>query len=541
MKGLIVSNATVITMNPKQPRASNVVVEGNRIALVGSETDLPRYRHAGYDLLDARGHTVLPGFIDSHLHLMWMGRSMLFPPLDLSGVNTIGHVTKLLYERVKSSSPGQWITAIKLDEDNLAERRPLSRADLDTVSPFNPVIVRKAIEHSLVANSAALAKAGITGNTADPHGGKIEKDTGGMPTGTLSESAMKLVDQVMPRPTRAEERAALALALRHVCSFGFTSVVSNDDFPSPTDPLQLLSDLDDFGAQNGWAVRVTLEPDISRADQLIAQADLFGRFSFGRIGPLKIFADGALFTRTAALEEDYADDPGNKGIECFSASELESLIINAQIKGFSVAVHAIGDKSIKHVILAIEKARRICPGSNTRHRIIHCSIINPEYRAKMSELEIIADWQPTFLLNEWKWVPGRLGKQRTKWAYLGRSFFDSGVRVIAGSDAPSEPVNPFPAIYAAITRQDPAGAPPEGWKPEERLTVEEVLRAYTAEGAYATFEEKTKGTLEPGKLADLIIVDRNPLESSPSEILHARCLITVAGGRIAWHSGDFPG
>ena len=539
MNGFLVRNANVITVNRKQPQASALVIEEDKIAAVGDDKDLELYACKGLDVLDCRGFTVLPGLIDSHLHLMWMGRALLYPPLNLSGVDSIGKITEIVKEEVAKSAPGQWIIAVKLDEDNLTDQRSLTRHDLDKISPYNPVVVRKAIEHSLVANTAALEKAGIDKKTAEPAGGHIEKDSEGSPTGALFENAMKLVEQVIPRLTASEERKALTLAVKQLCSLGFTSVVSNDDFPVFTDPLQLLEDLDAIACEHGWALRVTFEPDISRIDQLIEQKEQLKKYQFGKIGPLKIFADGALFTRSAALEEDYADEPGNRGIECFAKDELEELVARANENGFSVAIHAIGDKAVKNSISAIEKAQQKHFRSDLRHRIVHCSMIERTNLEKMSRLGIIADIQPTFFINEWKWVPQRIGEERVKTAYRGRSFLDNGVLSIAGSDAPSEPADPFRSMYGAVNRQDVSGKPQGGWKPEEKMSVSEILHAYTLAGAYATFEEELKGSLEPGKLADFIVVNKNPMEIRPEELLETECLMTVIGGKIAWRSEDF--
>ncbi|MDW7740604.1 MAG: amidohydrolase [Bacillota bacterium] len=536
MNGLLVRNANIITMNQKQPHAIAMVVEEDKIISVGDGRNLEHYAAKGLDVLNCRGYTILPGLIDSHLHLMWMGRNLLCPPLNLGGIDSIGKIADIIKDEVEISAPGQWIIAVKLDEDHLVEQRSLNRHDLDKVSPDNPVVVRKAIEHSLVANTAALEKAGINKDTAEPAGGHIEKDSEGSPTGALFENAMKLLEKAIPRLTPLEEREALALAVKQLCSLGFTSVVSNDDFPVLTEPLRLLEDLDALAGEQGWALRLAFEPDISRLDQLIEQREQLKSYRFGKIGPLKIFADGALFTRSAALEEDYADEPGNRGIETISKQELEELVARAHENGFSVAVHAIGDRAVNNAIGAIEKAQQKHPRNDLRHRIIHCSMIDEANLGKMNRFGIIADIQPTFFINEWQWVPQRIGSNRVKKAYLGRSFLDNGVNVIAGSDAPSEPADPFRSIYGAVKRQDVSGKPEGGWKPEERLDVKDILQAYTRAGAYATFEEGLKGSLEPGKLADFIVVNKNPLEINPEELLDIECLMTVIGGKIAWRS-----
>lgn len=539
MNGFIVKDANILTMNQNQPRASAMVVEETKIISVGDQINLKNYIDKGLDVLDCQDYTILPGLIDSHLHLMWMGRALLYPPLNLGGVDSIGEIADIVKAEVEASVPGQWIIAVKLDEDHLIEQRSLTRHDLDKVSPDNPVIVRKAIEHSLVANTAALQKAGINKETVEPSGGHIEKDSEGLPTGALFENAMKLVEQAIPRLTVLEEREALALAVRQLSSLGFTSVVSNDDFPVPTDPLRLLEDLDALAGEQGWALRVTFEPDISRLDQLIEQKEQLKDYRFGKIGPLKIFADGALFTRSAALDAGYADEPGNRGIDTFTKHELEELISRAHENGFSVAVHAIGDRAVKNAIGAIEKAQQDHPRSDLRHRIIHCSMIDEANLDKMSRLGIIADIQPTFFINEWKWVPQRIGSERLIKAYRGRSFLNYDVNVIAGSDAPSEPADPFRSIYGAVKRQDVSGKPEGGWKPEERMNIKEALQAYTTAGAYGTFEEELKGSLEPGKLADFIVINKNPLEINPQELLETECLMTVIGGKVAWRSEKF--
>lgn len=535
---LLIRNANVITMNPKQPRARALVVEGNRIALVGGDSDLSRYRWSDFKELDAGGSFVLPGFIDSHLHMLWMGYSLLYPPLDLSGAGSIDRIVTLLKDRIDKTADGIWIIATGLDEDHLKERRSLTRHDLDAAGAQNPVIIRKAVEHSLVANSLALQLAAISMNTPDPHGGYIERDDRGMPTGGLFEKAMELMDQAMPKHSPEDQRKALSLAMEHVCTCGITSVVSNDDFPTPTDPGTLISDIETIRQAKGWAVRMSLEPDISRIDQLIAMQSDIVQTGYSRIGPLKIFADGALFTRTAALEEDYSDAPGNKGMECFNSHELQHLIDEAHKKGFSVAVHAIGDRSIKNTILAIESTQRRNLRKDVRHRIVHCSLLNNDFLRRMREQGIIADIQPSFLINEWQWVPKRIGERRVAHAYRGQSFLQAGVHVVAGSDAPSEPVDPLLGIYGAMTRQNKESQPQGGWKPEERMTLPQALLAYTHRGAFGTFEEDIKGSIEPGKLADLVVIGGNILSDNPKDILDARCLLTLIGGQAAYISKD---
>ncbi len=531
---LLLLNARVITMVPGQPAAEAIVVSGDRIAWVGSDADARRLYPGAARVLDLHGATVLPGIIDSHTHLMELGKSLL--QLNLKDVPSDKEAVERVQQRVASAAPGEWILGWGWDEGKWAAHYPDNRA-LSAVSPNNPVYLVGLHTFAAWANKRALEMAGINKNTKDPENGKILRDPQtGEPTGILLNRAQNLVESHIPPMTLPKVEQAIELAARECARNGLTSVHEAKVTPIMVDAFR------DLIRKNRMPLRVYAMLD-GADPQLVAtwlqrgpQVDPQHRLT---IRAFKLFADGALGSRGAALLEPYSDAPQTRGLMTTPEPVVYDLARRALQRGFQVCTHAIGDRANRLVLDAYERALHDVPTArDPRLRIEHAQVLAPEDIPRFSKLGVIASMQPTHCTSDKAWAEVRLGPQRVKGAYAWRAILKTGAHLPLSSDFPGETLNPFYGIYAAITRQDPQGNPPGGWYPEQRLTLAETLRGYTLEGAFAEFEEKDKGSIEAGKLADFTVIDLDPAKVAPRDILSTRVLKTIVGGKVVYDSAD---
>ncbi|MDQ7793977.1 MAG: amidohydrolase [bacterium] len=504
-----------------------LLVRDGRVAAVGASPP------AGARVIDLQGHVVRPGFFDSHLHLLALGLSL--GRVDLAGVS-LAEGLAAIGAAARALPPGAWVAGRGWDQGRLG--RYLSREDLDQAAAGRPCLLYRVCGHVAAASSRALELAGITEATPDPAGGRIDRDLAGRPTGILRETAIGQVAAAMPDPGPAELRLALERAIRHVLACGITTVRVDD--VGAAGGLTAACDLyrETVGPQ-GLPLRVILDVSDRALDELEA-APPAGDDWF-RTGAVKIFADGSLGAATAALEEPYADDPGNRGIAITAGEELDRLVARVHRSGRQVAIHAIGDRAAANALDAIERAQGADPRPDPRHRLVHCQVLTASLVRRMAALGVVADIQPVFVATDHHWAGDRLGPRRLDYAYAWRSLLDAGISLAGGSDAPIEPVNPFFGLHAAVTRQDRAGHPPGGWLPAEKLTVGKALHLYTQGGPYAAFEEHRKGSLDTGKLADFVVLPADPARVDPSALKEMLPLMTVVGGRVAHATGPFPG
>lgn len=514
----VIVGGTLIDGTGRPPvKDSVVVLKGDRILAVGKrgEVEIP----AGAEVIDASGRTVLPGLIDAHTHFLWMGIAMI-RTVDLSGSQSLAEAVELVKTRVAETPEGEWVLGRGWDDSKWPERRYITKEDLDPFSPDNPVMLVRVCGHLITLNSKALEQAGITRDTPDPPCGKIDRDEDGEPRGILRD-ARQLVEKEIPPVTEKVALEGLKLACDHALSLGCTGVQE--------------AGLDAFGirvyqsVQERGLLKVRAYLMV-RGDLAIKGVRELGlRTCFGdemlRLGSAKLLIDGSLGARTAALFEPYEDDPTTKGLLMMEPEELTERMKAAHMHGMQVAVHAIGDRGIEYAIAAVEEALRESPRKDHRHRIEHCEVLTTTQIERIRQLGIIASMQPNFV-GEWSGPGGlyeaRLGPRRLRQNNPYRLLLDEGVRVAFGSDC--MPFNPLYGLWSAVNHPIR----------ESRITLEEAVRCYTLEAAYASFEEELKGSVEPGKLADITILDGDLTEMPSDRIKDVPVYMTIVDGKILY-------
>ncbi|MEW6522518.1 MAG: amidohydrolase [Bacillota bacterium] len=524
---LILRNGTIHTLVPGQGPVRALAVRAGRVLAAGPDQEILGYAGPGTRTIDLAGSTAVPGFIDSHVHLLSYGQTLI--QLDLAPVRSIARLQELVREQAAALPDGAWVLGRGWDQEVFAEGRYPSRHDLDAAAPGRPVLLRRACGHACVASSRALELAGVTGDTPDPEGGVIDRDASGQPTGVFRETASRLVAAAVPSPGPDEVAEALERGIRSAVAAGVTGIHTNDGFEG--------------GFSAGWdmysrvlygrdlALRVYWDVPVADLEEILATPKRTGsgdeRF---KLGSVKLFIDGSLGASTALLSCDYSDAPGNRGVRIMETAMLQELVLLAHAAGMQVAIHAIGDLGIQMCLDAIEQAQKVVPRVG-RHRIIHCQIMRPELFSRFARLGVVADVQPKFVTTDLRWTDRRVGPERVKFSYAWKTFLDSGVALAAGSDCPVEPIEPLLGLYAAVNRQDLDGHPAGGWLPEQKLTVHETLRAFTTGSAFAAFEEDIKGTLAPGKLADVVVLDADPYLVPAPALKDLQVQMTIIGGK----------
>ena len=514
-------NGNIVTLNTSKPQAQAAAIKNKRIIKIGKNTEIKPLIKENTKVINLKGKTVLPGFIDTHTHMAGFGKALT--AIELRGVQSIKEIQEKLKKRVEKTQEGEWIQGRGWDQDRLKEKRYPTRWDLDYFSSKNPVVFTRVCGHLCVVNSRSLEKAGITAETTPPLGGKIDKDPKtGEPTGILHENAMDLVHKVVPEPSEHQLMEACSLACQKAVEAGLTSVHWIIHSPDEIRVIQKRR------AQNKLPLRVYILIPVRFLDHLtrLGLSTGFGN-DMVRIGGVKILADGSLGARTAALNEAYSDDSSTGGMMLYSEEKLEELIVKTHKAGLQLAVHAIGDRAIGVVLTALEKALKRIPRKDNRHRIEHASVLNEKLIRCMKRLGLIASVQPHFVISDF-WVTDRLGSKRARWVYPFKTLIQEGVRIVGGSDCPVEPMSPLLGIWAAVSRAS---------FPEERISVEEALRMYTIDAAFASFEEDVKGSVEVGKLADLVVLSRDPRKVPPDEIKDIEVEMTFVGGRMVYGDG----
>jgi predicted amidohydrolase YtcJ len=531
---LVLINARVITMNPTQPAAEAIAIQGERIKWIGTSAEARRRFANPSRIIDLHGATVLPGLIDAHVHLLSLGQSLL--RLNLKDVADEKEAVALVKQRVATAAPGEWIVGWGWDEGKWAAHYPTNEA-LSDASPNNPVFLVGLHTFAAWANRKALALSGINQNTTDPENGKLVRDEKtGEPTGILLNRAQELVEQNLPPLTREQTEKAIELAARECVRNGLTSV--HDARVSPL----MLQAFRELVRQDRMPLRVYAILD--GADQTLVkewlergpEIDTRHRLT---IRGFKLFADGALGSRGAALLQPYTDAPQTKGLITTPEAKVYELTRQSLQKGFQVSTHAIGDAANRLTLDVYARALGELPNvRDSRLRIEHAQVLAPQDIPRFAKLGIIPSMQPTHCTSDMAWAEKRVGAERIQGAYAWRSLLKTGVHLPLSSDFPGEAVNPFYGIYAAITRQDAVGNPAGGWHPEQRLTLTEALRGYTIEAAYAEFEEKAKGSIEIGKLADFTVILQDLNRAKPKEILSTKVTSTFVGGKLVYDAGQ---
>jgi predicted amidohydrolase YtcJ len=526
---VLLYNGRIYTM-AEPARAEAMAIRGDRIVAVGSTAELRRRFRARTEI-DLGGRTVLPGLIDAHAHLMGQGVSML--QADLVGANSKEEILDRLRRFAQSRPPGSWILGRGWDQNRWPEKAFPTAEDLDRLFPDRPVWLRRIDGHAAWANSKAMELAGVSVQTPDPEGGRILRYPDGRPTGVFIDRAMALVERFIPPPSEEDLERALELAIGECLRYGITSVHDAGVDRRTIERYRRFIDEGRFPLR----VYALIGGVGETLEYFCRQGPLLG-YGGNRltVRAVKLYADGALGSRGAALLEDYSDEPGNRGLLIVSADSLARQVERVMACGFQVAIHAIGDRGNRAALDAIARAIECTGRRDLRPRIEHAQIVALEDIPRFRQLGVIASMQPIHATSDMYWAEARVGPERIRGGYAWRRFLDAGVVLAAGSDFPVEPVNPFLGLYAAVTRQDRSGWPPGGWYPDQRLRLQEAVRAFTLGAAYAAFEEDLKGSLEPGKLADFIVLDRDIFAVPERDIADVRVLETWLGGERVYRA-----
>lgn len=525
---LLLLNGRVLTMDPAQPTASAVAIRLGRVAYVGDDAGAKAAAAPGSAVIDLAGRTATPALTDAHAHPMSVGFALLDLDLAPERHSRIADLQALVREAAATRLPGKWIIGRGYDDARLAEGRHPTRADLDAVAPDHPVVLIRMCHHIGVANSAALGLAGVTRDTADPAGGLFDRDAHGEPTGVLRENALAFVRAQVPEPTEADMAAALVTGGREFLRNGITSAVeAGIRDPRELRAYQRLRERGEipFRAYLMMLIDETL-------DNLIALGVQTG---FGddwlRIGPAKLFSDGSIGGRTAMMHAPYEGQPDNHGLWMLPPAELKAKVRRAHDAGFQVGIHAIGDAAIDLVLDAYAEAQAANPRPDARHRIEHCSIVDDRILGRIRDLGVVPIPGTSFLRHFRDAYVNNLGEWRIGQAYGMRSFARFGIAAAASSDAPVVPVNALAGVQTMVTRHDILGRPVN---PAESISLEDALRAYTVNGAYASFEEGSKGTLRPGMLGDVAVFEADLTQVDPNALAEVAVAHTVAEGNVVY-------
>ncbi len=531
---LIVTNGKLYTVDKTRPRAEALAVIGDRIVAVGSVSEIDQWRGPNTRLIDARGHTVLPGFNDAHTHFLDGGVEL--DNVQLKDADSPQDFARRIGDRAAHTPKGEWVLGGDWDEEKWNPPQLPTKDLIDPVTPHTPVFVNRYDGHEALANSAALKLAHFTAKTPDPPGGVIVRDPQGNPTGMVKDAAMNLFDSVIPPLSHQRAVRAARRALAYAAVLGVTSV---QEMANPGEDLgqnvKLYQELQDAGE---LTARVYVAPNVNDWQK---QAGVGVQRAFGsawlRIGAVKAYADGSLGSRTAYFFQPYTDAPQTRGLlneEMQPLSKMHDWLLQSDKAGLQECVHAIGDEAISMVLDLFGQVEHANGDKDRRWRIEHAQHMAPKDFDRFARLKVIASVQPYHAIDDGRWAEKAIGAERIKTTYAFRTFLDHGVRLALGTDWTVAPLNPMLTLYAAVTRATLDGKHPAGWLPEQKLTLPEVIEAYTMGSAYAEFQEDQKGSLTPGKLADIVLLNDDLFAVNPKDIPDVKVVTTIVGGRVVW-------
>jgi predicted amidohydrolase YtcJ len=540
---IIFIHANVYTGVPSNAQFSSILreeaiaVRGDRIQAVGKNIEIEKLKGPQTQVIDLGGHFVMPGFNDAHLHLADAGLQKL--NVDLTGAKTLDEFRERILAKVEKAKAGEWILGGGWDETSWPVATLPSRWDLDEVSGGHPVFLDRVDGHLAVANTRALQLASITIASKDPQGGQIDRDANGQPTGILRDTAGQAVRAVIPQPTHEKLRQGIEVALADLAEHGVTSA---QDYSPDWQNFQIYEDLEKEGKLTAriseWLPFDLPVEELKTKRESHPQSDLMLH-----TGMLKAFMDGSLGGHTAALQEPYADDPKSSGLPRYEAAKLNDMARERALAGFQLGFHAIGDKGIQMALDAFAEAEKAAReqkvkapngGEDLRLRIEHAQVTTPMQIARFKELKVIASMQPSHVLTDMRWAQDRLGPKRAATSYAWSAFLSKGVTLAFGTDYPVEPITPFRGLYAAVTRKSENGK--QEYFPAQKLTMDQAIAAYTMGAAFAEFEEKEKGKLVPGMLADFVVLDRDVTAASAEKVLATKVLRTVVSGKTVYEA-----
>jgi predicted amidohydrolase YtcJ len=531
-------------------RVTAVAIRAGNVVAVGGDKEMLALKDEHTATIDLNGAFAMPGFNDAHTHIAQAGQQRL--SLDLDNVASLTAMLAKIRAYAATLAPGEWILGGGWDHTKWPGAKLPTRGDLDAVSGGHPAFLERTDGHIAIVNSAALDAAKITDATPDPKGGKIDRDADGHATGIIRETpALTLIQQHIPPPSFETRRKALELSIQDALAHGVTSL---QDF-STWDDWLALEELEQTGK---LPMRISEWIDFNLPVGVLDERRSSHRADdpLLHLTMLKGFMDGSLGSRTAAMHDPYADDPGNSGLPRYDQQKLNQMAVERAADGFQLGFHAIGDLANDMALDAFAAAEQVARPANApappsdpdaaivtaapvavkpsdlRLRIEHAQVVSPDAFERFAQLGVIASMQPSHLLTDMAWAPARLEPERSKRAYAWKSFLDHGVTLAFGTDYPVESISPFRGLYSAITRQNEAGT--QTFEPQEKLTIDQALYAYTQAPAFAEFREKIKGRLEPGYLADIVVLDRDITKAAPQDLLHAKVLRTVVGGKTVY-------
>ncbi|MFH1137664.1 MAG: amidohydrolase [Pseudomonadota bacterium] len=531
---IILHGGPVVSLCDSIGTARGLALKDGRILFVGDQNAALSYQGPRTEVIDLRGRSALPGFIDAHSHFLWTGMKRLAVDCTFGPVKTLSDVFSALEQKAARTPKGRWVRGVRFSDFRIEEKRFPTREELDRAVPDHPVWITRTCCHTSVVNSLALKLAGLTDNSPDPPGGVMERKNGRL-TGVLKETAQDAI-RLAARPDEDELLQAVGLAGEYYLANGVTSTHDmGGRFREETAAL--------VRARREGLLPVRIYSTIVQGQAEWLHGNLFWRSGlstgfgddFLRIGPLKLFLDGAEDSGTAAMTTPYPDDPENYGVAYLEQKELDELTFRAHRANFQISIHAIGDQAVKMAVGSIEKALLELPRADHRHRIEHAVFMPPGALARMSSLKIIPVLQPIFLATITDEYLKKVGRSRLQDAYYVKSFLDGGLPIPGSSDCPVEPVNPLLGIKAAMLRRCETG---EVFLPSERIGLGEALKMFGPHAAYASFEEMIKGTLEPGKLADVVVLSGDVLTTSPEELDLLEVDLTISDGRMVYRRRD---
>ena len=527
---LVITNAKIWTVDKAHLRAEAVAVIGDRIVAVGSNSEIDGWRDSRTKVIDAQGKLLLPGFNDAHVHFVSGGAQL--DQVDLKNASSPQEFARRIGEQAKKASKGEWVLGGDWDEQQWTPATMPTKELIDPVTGNTPVFVNRYDGHMALANSLALKLAGVTARTPDPAGGSIVRDSKGNPTGALKDAAMDYVNKVIPPMSHERRLRAARRALEHAASLGVTSV--QDMNPDYAD-VAVYSEL---AEQGELTARIYAAPYLALWED---QAKLGLRHAWGsprlRLGALKAYADGSLGSSTAYMFAPFADDPKNRGLlseEMHPPEKMRERMMKADAAGLQLCIHAIGDQAISMILDMYAAVERAHGQHDQRFRVEHAQHMAAKDFARFAQLQVIASVQPYHAIDDGRWAEKRLGPERIKTTYAFRTFLDHGVRLALGTDWPVAPISPVLNIYAAATRATLDGKNPGGWVPEQKISVAEAVEAYTMGSAFAEFQEKEKGSITPGKLADMVLMSDDIFSIRPEAIRDVTVVTTIVGGEVVY-------
>jgi predicted amidohydrolase YtcJ len=529
---LVLINGKVATVNKSFDLAEAVAVKDGRIIFVGDRVEGRKFIGARTNVIDCSEMLVLPGLIDAHGHLAGYGKTL--EKLNLIGTSSYEEIIDIVAEKVLQVESGEWIFGRGWDQNKWETKEFPDNAALSAITPENPVYLTRVDGHAILVNQKAMEIAGVSAETPQPEGGKIYFRSDGSPTGIFVDNAEKLIERRVSRYTAEKQREIIELASNQCLEFGLTGFHDAGIHPERIDDYKVLIDENRLGLRVYAMLNDTIVPDL---EEYLSGHKIEG---YGdnhlTVNAVKVYADGALGSRGAALMEPYADSPKEDGLMVTNKEHFSKVTRAALATGMQLCTHAIGDRGIRVTLDIIEDALAENPVRDHRFRVEHSQIIDPEDIPRFKALGVIPSVQPPQVVSDMNWTEDRVGPERIIGAYVFRDFLDSGCILPCGSDVPVESCDPLEGIYRAVTRQDESGFPPGGWMSENALTIEEAVRGYTIWAAEAAFQEDILGSIEVGKLADFTIIDKDILTSDPREIIKAKTVYTIVGGSLKYQA-----